>query len=126
MTGVDQQVGAHQVRPAAQIVAAEVLELLDRHLRRLGPAVAGQVDEVQAVIDAEEIDLARAAGLVGGARQVVLADNGVDQRRLADIGAAGEGHFGQVGCRQLIDRYGAHDEDRRAGEEDAGVLYGFL
>ena len=38
------------------------------------------LDEAQAVLEHEEVHLARAAGLVGGAGQVFLAHQGVDQR----------------------------------------------
>ena len=110
VAGVDQEIDALQVRPAPQIVAAKVLEPLHRLLARAGEAVAGQVDQAQPLVQHEQVDLAGAAGLVGGAGQAVAADQGVDQARLADVGAAGEGDLRQVGRGQLLDLGRAHQE----------------
>ncbi len=122
MARVDQQVDPLQVRPPAQIGAAEVLELVGGLARDLGETVAGQVDQPQLLVQHEEVHLARASGLGGGARQVLAPDQGVDQRRLAHVGASGEGHLGQVGRGQAVDLGGAHHELDRMGEQDARGL----
>ena len=119
MAGVDQQIDPLQRHPAAQIVAAQVLELTHRRLRRLGPAVAGQVNQPQLAIQVEEIDLARPPRLVRGPGQLVHADQAVDQAGLADVRAPGEGDLGQVRLGQLLDLGRAHDEGRRAREQNA-------
>ena len=54
-------------------------------------------------IDIEEIDFARPARLIRGPRQPLLSDQGIDQRRFADIRATSKGHFGGGIGRQLLD-----------------------
>src|SRR5690606_4762762 len=70
----------------------------------------------------EEVHLARAAELVGGPGQLVLADQGVDQARLADVGTAGEGHLRQVRRRQLLNLGAADHELGPAREHDARLF----
>ncbi len=124
MAGVDQQIGPHQVRAAAQIGAAQVLELARGGLGGLGEAIAGQVGQSQPAIHIEQVHLAGAPGLVGRPRQVLAPDQGVDQRGLADVGAAGEGHLRHAGVGQLVDLGRPHHEVGRPREQHAGELQG--
>ena len=61
VAGVDQQEGPAQRGPAGEIGAEQRLPALDDRLRRLGEAVAGQVDEIVALAQREEVDLLGAA-----------------------------------------------------------------
>ena len=86
------------------------------------PTRRNTIDQAQPAVQIKEVDLARAARLVGGSGELVHADQAVDQAGLADVGTAGEGDLGQVRIGQLLDLGGPHDECRRALEQDAGLL----
>ncbi len=79
------EVGAHHRPPGAPH--------LDRHL---GEAVAGEIDEVVAVVDPVEVEALGAPRGVGGAGEAAAIEEGVDQRALADVGATGEGDLGEA------------------------------
>ncbi len=81
-------------RPA-QVVPREPRPLLDLGLGRLRRSRARHVDDPE--IDArrpEEVQLLRTAGRVGGACEPAMADERVDEARLADVGAPGERDLG--------------------------------
>ena len=93
---IDQQADALERRPAAQEGRGEILPGLLHRPRHLGEAVARQVDQDRAgLAEIEEIDLPRVARARRGAGERAPAGQRVDQARLADIGAAGEGDLGQ-------------------------------
>src|SRR6185312_2133235 len=85
-------------------------------------AVARQVDQEQAGAEVEEVDLPRVTRARRGARQRAAAGQRVDQARLADIGAAGEGDLGQRARDQRVERGCAGDELARTGEQLARRL----
>ena len=77
---------------------------LDLVLRRFGEAVARHVDEIElSSRRREEVELLRAARRVRCARKPALSDERVDQARLADVRAAGEGDLRPVVGRQMIE-----------------------
>ena len=90
---VDQHVDARERGAAQQEFVDQLGPGRDLGLRRRGIAIAGHVDQPQlGLVGAlEEDQLLGAARRVRGARQRVAAGQRVDQARLADIGAAGEG-----------------------------------
>ena len=67
--------------------------------RRIGIAIARQVDEVVASAQGEKVDLLRAARRVRRARQRLAPRQRVDQSRFSDIGAPGETDLDPVGMR---------------------------
>ena len=67
-----------------------------------GVAVSRHVDEIEPAAEVEEVQLLRAPGRVRRARQRRAAGQRVDQRRLADVGAAGEGDFRRADRRQAV------------------------
>ena len=89
---------------------------------RGGIAVARHVDDVEAVAAGEEDQLLRAARRVRGARQRLAAGERVDQARLADIGAAGEGDLDAAHRRQRRRRAGGGNEVPLAGEQPPAGL----
>ncbi len=121
---IDQQQGAPQARPAAQIAVYQRGPALDVALRDFGEAIARQVDQHQPSRQVKEIELLRAPGPVRDARQGVAAGERVDQGRLADIGAAGKGDLGQPVEWQRRVHGGAGDEIASAGEEPAAGFLG--
>ncbi len=96
---VDQQQHPLQRLAAAKIIVDQVAPLLGEVLRRLGEAVARHVDEPEAerLADVEEIQFLRPARRVRRAGEIASVGERVQQRRLADIGPAGERHFGAAG-----------------------------
>ena len=78
------------------------------------------------VLDIEQVDQLGAPRRVGHAGQLPLVGERVDQRRLADVGAPGEGHFRQVGIGQPLHLHRAHHEFGAAREQDAGLLIGLV
>jgi hypothetical protein len=125
VAGVDQHEGAAERRAAGEIGAKERLPLLDHGLRGLGEAVAGEIDQVVGGAEGEEVDLLGAAGGVRGAGEGLAADEGVDQARLADVGAAGEADLDPVGGRKAVNGDDALEELAGAGEEEAAALERF-
>ena len=92
-----------------------------------GVAVAGQVGEDErrtrgefgfgAFMEGEEVDGAGAAG-GGGDLRFLGAEQGVDERGLADVGAAQEGDFGGVeGAADVGEVVGAHGGEQELGDE---------
>ena len=119
---VDQHEGAHQRRAAAQIVADQAdpgggFRLADR-----GVAVARHVDQGQPVAEREEDQLLGSPGRVRRARQRRAAGQRVDQRRLADVGAAGEGDLRRADRRQAVGLGGGEEEIAGPGEQLAPGL----
>jgi hypothetical protein len=117
VTRVDQDEGAAERGAAREIGLEQRLPFLHHRDRRLGIAVAGQVDEVVTFAEGEEVDFLRAAGRVGGARQRLAARQRVDQRGFADIGAAREADLGPVGGGHAVHGDDALQEVRPAREE---------
>ena len=60
----------------------------------LGVAVAGQVDERAAAVELEHVDQLRASRGVADAGQLLGVGEGVDERRLPDVGPTDERHLG--------------------------------
>ena len=79
VAGVDEHEGAAQRRAAGEVGAQQRLPALDHGLRRLGEAVAGQVDQVVRRAEREEVDLLGAAGGVRGAGERLAPGQRVDQ-----------------------------------------------
>ena len=111
-----EHVDAAEVRPAAEDSRRRAASTSATcALRRARIAVAGHVDDGDAGIGAEEVQLLRPARRVRGAGERLLPDERVDQRRLADIGAAGERDLDTGGRRQRPSTVGA----RRRGSATA-------
>ena len=119
---VEQQADPPERRPAAQVGLGEACPGLDLLFGRGGVAVARQVDENEPAVQIEEIELPRAPRRVGGARQRAAAGQRVDEARLADVGAAGEGDLGQGGRGQAIGCSDARDEAAGPREQPAPGL----
>ncbi len=127
--GVDQHADAAQHGASLQEGVDQGRPFGDLMLRRLGKAIARQIDQGQAAPQIEKIDLLGAARGVGGAGQAIAPGQRVDQARLADIGPSGEGDFRQARHRQAVKRRRAEGEAAVLGEEqttrfDAGRLFG--
>ena len=124
MARIDQHQRAFQGHAPAQEVANQAFPLLDHFGRRLGEAIAGHVDQPQPdrQADVEEVQFLRAARRDRSARDRLAAGQRVEQRRFADVGAAGEGHFGKVGIGQEFQRGGGFQELDPAGEQPPGFL----
>ncbi len=99
---VDQQADPAQLRPAAQVAARQCAPLRDLGLGGARVAIAWQVDQNQPFAQVEEIELPGAPGRVRDSGQGLAPGQGVDQARLADVGAAGEGDLGQGGFGQAL------------------------
>ena len=74
---------------------------------------------MQAAAEIEEVELARATGRVRNAGERRAPGQRVQEARLADVGAPGEGDLGQLERRQHLDPLGPGDEVAGLGEEDA-------
>src|ERR1700733_14787048 len=73
------------------------------------------------VVEGEEVDRARAAGR-GGDLRFLGTEQGIDQRRFADIGAAEEGDFGGVkGAGRVGEVVGAHGGEQELWNEAHGL-----
>ena len=124
VAAVDQHQRPLEHRAAAQIVVDQVAPLAGDVLRRLGEAVAGHVDQPQPhrLADLEEVELLGAARRVRGAGEGAASGQPVEQRRLADVGAAGEGDLrhGRVGQELELGR--RLEERDRPGKELPGQL----
>ena len=96
---VEQLHDAAQRRRASQVPLDQRQPLRLSLLRDPRVAVARQVDEHELLVHLEEVDLARAARRVAHARERLAAHEPVEQRRLADVRAAGERDL-----RQLVRR----------------------
>ena len=77
---VQQQQHPAQRGPAAQVFEHQALPVLLHRLGRLRVAVARHVHQRQPAAEVEEVELPGAPRRVGGARQGVMADQGVDER----------------------------------------------
>ncbi len=119
---VDQQHDAAQCRPSAQIGEHRPLPRLLHALRRLGIAVARHVHEGEPAGEVEEVELLGAPGRGRDPRQRPPSGERIEQRRLADIRAAGERHLGPARRRQLIHRLRRVEEAALAGEQHAPGL----
>ena len=119
---IDQDADPLQGRPAAQVGRRQILPGRLGRARDLGEAVARQVDETERIGEVEEVDLPGAAGRGRDPRQRSPAGERVDQARLADIGAAGEGDLRQRDRRQRLERGRARDEVAGTGEQLARRL----
>ena len=112
---VDEEQRAFQHDAAAQEIAHQAAPLLGDRRRRLGEAVAGHVDEPDLCGFAhfEEIELLGAARGDGRAGDGIAPGQRVEQRGLADIGAAGKRDFGHFGIGQELERRrGLEERDR--------------
>ena len=126
---VDQDIDAQQFRPAAKVILHQAVPRGNLGLGHSRIAVAGHVDETRALdivgalaAQREEIELLRAAGRMRHARERLAAGQRIDERGLADIGAAGEGEFGGAAGRQVALLGRRPDEVTGAGEELAALL----
>ncbi len=96
VAGVDQQTGAAQCGARLQIETQEPVPARNLAFRRLGVAVARQIDQHEPVRNLKEIELARAPRCARGARQHAPAAQRIEKARLADIRAPGKGNLGQT------------------------------
>ena len=82
----------------------------------LGIAVAGEIHEVEPILDRKPVDQAGPAGGPRRARQAGLPDERVDEARLADVGAADHDDLWQRRRRKV----------RRLGRrrDEAGAYFG--
>ena len=119
---VEQQADPLQRRPAAQVGLREACPGLDLLPGGGGIAVARQVDEGEPAVQVEEVELARAPRRVRGTGQRAAARERVDEARLADVGAAGEGDLGQAGRGQPVGAGCARDEQAGPREQPAAGL----
>jgi hypothetical protein len=94
VAGVDQQEDHRQRGAIRDVAADELLPLLALRLRRLGVAVPGEVDQVEAPspvavgVDEVEVERGRLARLLAGLGDGLTPDEVVQQRGLADVRAA--------------------------------------
>src|SRR5215813_14091840 len=79
----------------------------------LGESVTWQIDETQRAIDAEEIDRPRFPRGSASFRQAATIDQGVEQGRLADVGAPDEGDLWPNGGGVLLGGNSTADEFSR-------------
>jgi hypothetical protein len=102
--GVDDQHARGEHAPLAEVVLHPLHPLLALALGHLGVAVAGQIDEAQlaphaAVVggdDAEEVEQPRPPRRGAHAHEAPPAEERAEQRRLADVGSAGERHLARA------------------------------
>src|SRR6202044_1640855 len=81
--------------------------VLVAHLR---VAEAGQVAQRERIVHGEEVEASCAARSLAGARESLDARERVEERALADVGAAGECDLGAVPSRASVEREGRRDE----------------
>ncbi len=104
---VDQYEEEMEPFAAEYIIEDDFRELAAGRLRGAGIAVAGQVDQIPTVVDAEMVDkpcFARGSRDLG---QPVAACQHVDERRFAHVAAADERNVAQVVFRDLRNAFGA-------------------
>src|SRR5262249_5770826 len=80
-----------------------------------------QIDQHEALVDEEEVDLPRPARRAAGARQAAPAQERIQQRRLADVRTAGDCHLGQA-RRRTAARGGRGAEEAGRGDLHARAL----
>jgi hypothetical protein len=90
---IDENEHAQENRAAAQISSQELGPARDLLLADGGIAPARHVDEPQLPVQLEEIEFLRPPRRARHARQRLAPGQCIDQRRLAHIGAAGNGDF---------------------------------
>ena len=123
---VDQQHEAAQAWPAAQVIAHQPRPRRHLALGGAGIAVAWKIHQHQRVVEAEKVDLARAARRVGGAGEGGASGQRVDQARFADVGAPGEGHLGQGRFGKTVERRRTQNEAALLREQAARRLGRFV
>ena len=111
---IDQERDAAERGAALEILLGELGPSLDLLVGRRGVAVAGQIDQREAVAQIVEVDLLGAARRVRDAGEVGVPGQRVEQARLADVRASGEGDLRQRRRRQP-------GEIARAGDERASL-----
>ena len=102
------------------VVGDQFRKLAALCFRRAGVAVAGQVDQIPGIVDAEVVDEPRLAGCSRDFGQPRAAGEHVDERRFADVAAPDEGDVFQVVLRDLRNALG------RAFEFGFGDLHRYL
>src|SRR5258705_9178729 len=98
---VDQQDDAAERLAPAEIGLHERPPRLALALRADREPVARQVDQAEALVHQEEVDLSRASRRPRRPREAAPAEHGVQERRLADVRAARDRDLGRSGCRLL-------------------------
>ena len=121
---IEQQDYALKCGAAAEIVEHQPLPVFLYLFGGHCVAIAGHVHEGQASTEVEEIQLLGAAGLGGDAGECVAAGKRIDQGRLADVGAAGEGDFRKAWRWELIEPLGGEKEVALGGEQQPPRLDG--
>src|SRR5207249_5829861 len=96
---VDDQHDAAERRPPAKVALDEGAPGDALALGTDREAVAGQVDEHEALVHLEEVELPRAPRRRARPREPATADQAVQHRGLPDVGPAGDRHLGQSGRR---------------------------
>ena len=129
--GVDQANAEGELFALGEVRFDELGPLGGDGLGDLGVSIAGQIREDErrtgvelgfgAVMEREEVDGPGAAGR-GGDFRFFRAEQGIDQRRFADVGAAEEGDFGGVkGARRVGELVGAHGGEQKFWNEAHGL-----
>ena len=100
---VDEQEEVGHLFASEDVVLDDLRELVLGLLAALRVAIAGKVDEIPGLIDEEMVDEHCLARCGRGHGQLGLAGEHVDEARLAHVGAAYEGIFGQSVLRTAVD-----------------------
>jgi GTP cyclohydrolase I len=111
--------------PAAQIVVDQEAPALDHVLGRLGEAVARHVDQPQicsGLPTSKKLSSCVRPGVFDVAPALVAVGQRVEQRALADVGAAGEGDLRHVGSGRNFQLGRRLQELDRPGEQLARAL----
>lgn len=88
------------------VVGDQFRKLAALCFRRAGVAVAGQVDQIPGVVDAEVVDETCLSGRPRHLGQPCAGGEHVDERRLSDVAAPDEGDVFQVVLRDLRNALG--------------------
>src|SRR5262245_43333293 len=119
MAGIDEKEHAFQLAASLEVIADQPRPALDLSFRSPRVAVSWHIDEIERAVLAEheEIELARPSRRHRDPGEAGAPGQRVDEARLADIGAAGEGHFGAAVARQVGDARHALEEGARGLEQ---------
>ena len=125
MTTIHDQYQTVQYATLAQVGGQSHLPVSAHGLRYLGIAVAGQVDQIALVAEAEKIDELGAAWLLADVSEPVVIGQGVERARFSGIGAPCECHLYAIGWRQVAQVVRRAMEDGILEQRHAGFDYDF-
>ena len=100
---VDEQEEVGHLFSSEDVALDDLREFVFGLLAALRVAIAGKVDEIPGLVDEEVVDEHRLARSGRGHGQLGLAGEHVDEARLAHVGAAYEGIFGQSVLRTTVE-----------------------